>query len=57
MCDPTEIHKDPPALKTNDDGDLIPTEALINILISIIENPIKIENFKKAYLKDPRLKK
>ena len=50
-----EIPEDPLVLKTNDQGDLIPMEVLINILISIIENPIKIEDFKKAYLEDPRL--
>ena len=30
-------------------------EVLINILINIIENLIKIEDFKKAYLEDPKL--
>ena len=50
-----DIQEDPPTLKTNNQGDLIPTEVLINILISIIENPMEIEDFKKAYLKDPRL--
>jgi len=31
-------------------------EALISILLSIIENPTEIEDFKKAYPEDPRLK-
>ena len=53
--DLTEIQEDLPALKTNNQGDLIPTEVLINILISIIKNPIEIEKFKEAYLEDPRL--
>src|SRR2546430_10227518 len=52
----TTLSRSPPALKTNDQGNLIPTEALINILISIIKNPTEIEDFKKAYLEDPRLK-
>ena len=30
-------------------------EALIGILLSIMENPIEMEDFKKAYLEDPRL--
>ena len=55
IYDLTDIQKDPPTLKTNDQGDLIPTEILINILISIIENSIKIKAFKEAYLEDPRL--
>ena len=53
--DPTDIQEDPPALKTNNQGDLIPIKALINILISIIKNPTKIKAFKEAYLEDPRL--
>ena len=51
----TEVVKDPPMIKTNDQGNLIPTEALIGILLSIMENPIEIEDFKKAYPEDPRL--
>jgi len=52
----TEVAKDPPIIKTNDQGNLIPTEALISILLSIMENPIEIKDFKKVYLEDPRLK-
>ena len=55
IYDLTEIQEDLPTLKINDQGDLIPTETLINILISIIENPIETESFKKAYLEDLRL--
>ena len=51
----TEVAEDLPTLKTNDQGNLIPAEALINILFSIIKNPIEIEDFKKTYLEDPRL--
>ena len=53
--DLTDIQEDPPTLKTNDQGDLISMEVLINILISIIKNPTEMENFKEAYLEDPRL--
>ena len=44
-------------IKTNDQGNLIPTEVLIGILLSIIENLIEIKDFKKAYLENPRLGK
>ena len=50
-----EVVEDPPIIKTNDQGNLIPIKVLIGILFSIIENPTEIEDFKKAYLKDPRL--
>ena len=53
----TEVAEDPPIIKTDNQGNLIPAEALISILFSIIENPIEIKDFKKAYPKDPRLKK
>ena len=53
--DKTEVAEDPPMMKIDDQGNLIPAEALIGILISIMENPIEIENFKKAYLEDPGL--
>ena len=52
----TKVIEDPPIIKTDDQGNLIPTEALISILFSIIKNPIEIKDFKKAYLEDPRLK-
>ena len=52
----TEVIEDPPIIKTNNQGNLIPIEVLISILFSIIENPIEIEDFKKVYLEDPRLK-
>ena len=55
MRDKTEVAEDLPTLKTDDQGNLIPAEALIGILLSIIENPIEIEDFKKTYLEDPRL--
>ena len=51
----TEVVEDPPIIKTNDQGNLIPTEVLISILFSIMENPIEIEDFKKVYPEDPRL--
>ena len=53
--DKTEVVEDPPIIKTDDQGNLIPIEILIGILLNIIENPIEIEDFKKAYLEDPRL--
>ena len=53
--DLTDIQEDSPTLKTNDQGDFIPMEVLINILISIIENPIEMKDFKEAYLEDPKL--
>ena len=52
----TEVVKDLPIIKTDDQGNLIPTEVLIGMLISIIKKPIELENFKKVYLEDPRLK-
>ena len=52
----TKVIKNPPVLKNNNQGNLIPTEALINILFIIIENPIEIKDFKKAYPEDPGLK-
>ena len=55
MRDKTEVVENLPTLKTDNQGNLIPTEALINMLFSIIENPTEIEDFKKAYLEDPRL--
>ena len=55
ICDKTEVVEDLLMIKTDDQGNLIPTEVLISILISIIENPIEIEDFKKVYLEDPRL--
>ena len=51
----TEVVEDLPIIKTDNQGNLIPAEALIGILLSIIENPIEIESFKKAYPEDPRL--
>ena len=53
--DKTEVIEDLPIIETDNQGNLIPAEALISILLSIIENPIEIEDFKKAYLEDPRL--
>ena len=56
ICDKTEVVKDLPMIKTDEQGNLIPTEVLIGILLNIIKNPIEIENFKQVYLEDPRLK-
>ena len=53
--DKTEVVEDPPMIKIDDQGNLIPAEVLIGMLISIMENPIEIEDFKKAYPEDPRL--
>ena len=53
--DKTEVVEDPPIIKTDDQGNLIPAEVLIGILISIMENPIEMEDFKKAYPEDPGL--
>ena len=53
--DKTEVVEDPPIIKTDDQGNLIPAEVLIGILFNIMENPIKMEDFKKVYLEDPRL--
>jgi hypothetical protein len=55
MRNETEVADDPPMMKTNNQGHLIPAEALINMLLSIMENPTEMENFKKAYPEDPRL--
>ena len=51
----TEVVEDPPIIKTDDQGNLILTETLISILFSIMENPIEMEDFKKAYPEDPGL--
>ena len=51
----TEVIEDLPIIKTDDQGNLIPAEVLIGMLFSIIENPIEIEDFKKAYPEDPGL--
>ena len=55
MRDKTEVAEDPPMMKIDDQGNLIPAEALIGMLISIMENPTEMENFKKAYPEDPGL--
>src|SRR5262249_41374072 len=55
MDDPTDVAEDPPMLKPDDQGNLIPAEALINALFSIMENPTELEDFKKDYPEDPGL--
>ena len=55
MCNETEVVEDLPMIETDDQGNLIPAEVLSGMLLSIIENPAEMEDFKKAYLEDPGL--
>jgi hypothetical protein len=55
--DLTEVTEDLLALKINPNGNLIPAEALISILVTIMEDPTELSKFKEVYLEDPGLEK